>query len=100
LAANRSAAAVAEGYQRYAQALETVENALYKTAFYNVPVVSAGLANPGAAGTKIPNGLSAVSINDTLSYLRMYGLDSFVNAWYSRLSYREHASAAARGHPE
>jgi hypothetical protein len=78
---NPEAAAVAEGYQRYAQALETVQKALYDTVFYNVPVVSAGLANPGAAGTKIPNGLSAVAINDTLNYLRMYGLDSFVNAY-------------------
>jgi hypothetical protein len=78
---NPEAAAVAEGYQRYAQALQTVQDALYDTAFYNVPVVSAGLSNPGAAGTKTPSGLSAVAINDTLSYLRMYGLDSFVDAY-------------------
>jgi Glycosyl hydrolase family 53 len=72
--------AVAAGFQQYAQALLTVQQAVSASG-HSIPVISAGLANPGKAGANVTDGLSWVAINDTLSYLRMYGLDSFVSAY-------------------
>jgi hypothetical protein len=74
------AAAVAAGFQQYAQALLTVQEVISASG-YSIPVISAGLANPGKAGANVTDGLSHVAINDTLNYLRMYGLDSFVSAY-------------------
>ena len=74
------AEAVAAGFQQYAQALLTVQEVISATG-YSIPVISAGLANPGKAGANVTDGLSHVAINDTLSYLRMYGLDSYVSAY-------------------
>jgi hypothetical protein len=73
--------AIAAGYRQYAQALLTARNTLYNAGFRNVPVISAGLSNPGAPGAGVRDGLSHVAINDTLNYLRMYGLDSYVSAY-------------------
>jgi len=76
------AAAVAAGYRAYLKALAELKHVrdsskLNKT----TPIISAGLADDGPSGKRPGAKQDAVSLPDTLEFLRQHGLDDLVDGY-------------------
>lgn len=73
---------VARGFQIYIDTLREI-HAIRETLGVNraTPIISAGLTDFGPAGASTGMGLDAVSPDATIAYLRMFGLDSFVDGY-------------------
>src|SRR5580704_17678824 len=76
------AAAIAAGYRAYLKALAELKHVrdsskLNKT----TPIISAGLADDGPSGKRPGAKQDAVSLPDTLEFLRQHGLDDLVDGY-------------------
>jgi hypothetical protein len=86
LYSNSEAEVIAAGYRAYMLSLQALRQIRDASALNQAtPVISAGLANPGAprTGGVAADGVAidAVSINATLNYLRAYGLDTTADSY-------------------
>src|SRR5215472_13578716 len=72
---------IAEGYRAYLRTLGVLKDIRDHSRFNRgTPILSAGLADPGAAGSRPRSKTDAVTIGATLHYLRANGLDTLVDA--------------------
>ena len=86
---------IAQGFAIYAQAFAQLAQLRSTLALnYMTPLISAGLANPGAPARRA--GLDSVAINTTLDTLRSYGLDTFANFYGIHLYPSAAATPAVR----
>jgi hypothetical protein len=82
LATDPEAAQIAEGFRAYLQSLRVLkdirDHSRLNTA---MPIISAGLVDPGLAGPRPGSKLDAVTIGATIEYLRANGADTLVDAY-------------------
>jgi hypothetical protein len=73
---------VAGGYRAYLRTLTVLKDIRDHSRFNReTPILSAGLADPGSAGSRPTMKADAVTIPATLEYLRASGVDSLVDAY-------------------
>jgi hypothetical protein len=97
LAGDPEAAKIAEGYRAYLRTLSVLKDIRdHSRLNRKTPILSAGLSDPGAAGSRPGSKTDAVAIGATLEYLRANGMDTLVDA-YGRDG-RPPPRSARRGH--
>jgi hypothetical protein len=73
---------VAGGYRAYLRTLTVLKDIRDHSRFNReTPILSAGLADPGSAGSRPTMKADAITIPATLEYLRANGVDSLVDAY-------------------
>ena len=73
---------IAKGYRAYLQTLSILKDIRdHSRLNRGTPILSAGLSDPGSAGSRPGSKTDAVTIGATLQYLRTNGLDALVDAY-------------------
>jgi len=73
---------IAEGYRAYLRTLGVLKDIRdHSRLNRGTPILSAGLSDPGPAGSRPGSKTDAVTIGATLQYLRANGLDALVDAY-------------------